>query len=42
MSLRATFGAAGMGWLADVTERIEIAGSLRRDKQDLGDVEDGR
>lgn len=28
-----------MGWLADVTERIEIAGSLRRDKQDLGDVE---
>lgn len=28
-----------MGWLMDVVERIEIAGSLRRDKQDLGDVE---
>jgi hypothetical protein len=28
-----------MGWLADVVERIEVAGSLRRDKQDLGDVE---
>jgi len=28
-----------MGWLMDVVERIEIAGSLRRDKPDLGDVE---
>lgn len=28
-----------MGWLVDVAERLEIAGSLRRGKQDLGDVE---
>lgn len=28
-----------MGWLADVVDRIQIAGSLRRDKPDLGDLE---